>query len=204
MEPSTRWRLRRSWGFCQRHALHYLLVETAFFPASGPHGVAILYEDLMQRAVTAFSGPPWLQRVLAPRRLRQPAPCFMCELGYGPRSAAGFIPERVLGQGRDARGLLTFLRETFPYWQVAVCGRCAGRGRSALCRPHFLRAGNLGEADLEGQAELIRCLFGRVQRYSRSFRWELRGTDTLADRAGLIAAMGWCQGWGPWLSLVLP
>jgi len=41
-----------------------------------------------------------------------------------------------------------------------------------------------------------------VTRFGRSFRWELRGTDTGEDRAALISAVGWCSGWRPLLSIV--
>lgn len=37
---------------------------------------------------------------------------------------------------------------------------------------------------------------GHLGRFEHSFRWDSRGTDSAEDRGALIAAIGWCGGWG--------
>jgi hypothetical protein len=199
MNPDTRRRLQGAWGFCQRHALAHLAVEFAF-RRGWVHGCAVLYDDLMERAVrTVNSGRFgfWLAF-----RLRQTGPCLMCELGFGPNSP-GLAPAELLARGRETSRLRSFAAETLSYWRGFVCAQCTGRTPSPdapRCRPHLL--GDLRHrrpVHLGAQRELIGSIYSAVNRYSRSFRLELQGTDTPADRAGLIAAMGWCSGWSAWL-----
>jgi len=203
MNPETRCRLRRAWGFCQRHALAHLAVEFAF-RNGWVHGCAVLYDDIMDRARLAFGGPirPRLWLAL---RLRQTAPCLMCELGFGPDSAAT-APADILSRGREAAGLQAFGLITEPYWRPAVCAHCLGQTatpQSPRCRPHLV-ADILARrpVDLPAQKELVASVCRVVSCYSRSFRLEFQGTDTVEDRAGLIAAVGWCSGWSEWLRLV--
>jgi hypothetical protein len=54
MVPNIRQRLRRAWGFCERHAWGYILVEAAFYRGF-MHGASILYEDLLFLALSAFN-----------------------------------------------------------------------------------------------------------------------------------------------------
>ena len=51
MVPDIRHELRRAWGFCERHAWSYILVEAAFYRGY-MHGAALLYEDLLTPAVS--------------------------------------------------------------------------------------------------------------------------------------------------------
>jgi hypothetical protein len=82
MVPETRRRLRRAWGMCARHSFGAVAVEAAFRPRF-LHGPALLYEDMMERAVTALKERPGpFQAVRLARRLRAAGPCLMCELGY--------------------------------------------------------------------------------------------------------------------------
>ncbi len=204
MNPETRSRLRRAWGLCERHALAHLAVEFAF-RNGWVHGCALLYEDLMGRARQAFERrvPVGLWLALG---LRQTAPCLMCELGFGPHSPTT-APVEVLARGRQTVGLQAFARSTEPCWRPAVCVRCAGRAvtaQSPRCRPHLLRDLLTRQpVDLGTQRELVVSIHGAVGRYSRSFRLEFQGTDTVEDRAGLVAAIGWCSGWSAWLRLVM-
>lgn len=201
MNPDTRWRLRHAWGMCPRHSAGWLSME-ATFRAGYLIGPAVLYEDLMERATEAFKlrGPG--KRVRLAHRLRERGPCLMCELGYGPRSTTLGAHPWVLTRAREGERLRRFVRDHEPWWRPAVCGRCAGDGAAARCRAH-LRDDLLGDAevDLPAQRALVDAIFERVARFSRSFRWELRGTDTAEDRAALISAVGWCGGWQPWLWL---
>ena len=193
MIPETRQRLRRAWGMCARHSIAWLLLETAFRP-NFLHGPALLYEDIMGQAVRALQlqGPG--QKLRLARRLREQGPCLMCELGYGPTSV-GYPPAFVTNQGKKNEPLRTFLQATAPWWQSAICGTCSGNQSTARCRIHLRQELLHGTCDLEQQRALVNAIDEHIANFSRSFRWEFRGTDTIADRAGLIAAMGWCSGW---------
>lgn len=201
MNPGTRWRLRYAWGMCQRHAFGWVSME-ATFRRSLLMGPAILYEDLMQRAAQAFHlrGPG--RRLRLARRLQERGPCMMCEMDYGPDSTALAADSRVLRQGREVENIRSFVRATEPWWRPAVCGLCAGNDSPTLCRGHLREAVQHGDAvDLEAQRSLVESILRHLVRFSRSFRWEERGTDTAEDRAALISAIGWCRGWQPWLWL---
>jgi hypothetical protein len=198
MIPETRRSLRRAWGMCQRHAFGFLAVDAAF-RHGWMHGPALLYADLMERARGAFAlaGPFTAWRLS--RRVRETGPCLMCSLGYGLHSPS-LAAHEVVKRGSDLTEIRRFARATRPFWDRFVCGRCRGDGSALRCRPHLredLARGLAG--DIEEQAALVRAIAARVRRYARSFRWEERDTDTMEDRAGLIAAVGWCGGWDVWL-----
>lgn len=203
MNPETRWRLRQAWGFCQRHALAHLTVEFAF-RNGWVHGCAVLYEDIIGRARRAFGGPARLSLWLV-LRLRQMAPCLMCELGFGPDSPAA-APADLLVRGRQVAGLRAFALSTEPYWRPALCVHCAGQAvtpRSPRCRPHLVTDLLARRpVDLAVQRRLVASIDASVSHYSRSFRLEFQGTDTVEDRAGLVAAIGWCSGWAEWLRFI--
>ncbi len=199
MNPDTRMRLRRAWGFCQRHALAHLAAEFAF-RSGWVHGCALLYDDLMERALrTVNSGRFgfWLAF-----RLRQTGPCLLCELGFGPGSP-GLAPADLLARGRETSRLRSFAAETLPYWREFVCAHCVRRTPTPdapRCRPHLIRdLRHRHPLHLRAQQEVVENIYLAVNRYARSFRLEFQGTDTVADRAGLIAAVGWCSGWSAWL-----
>jgi hypothetical protein len=199
MEAATRAHLRRAWGMCQRHAFASIAVEAAF--RSGfLHGPAILYKDVMERAVAAMSLRGPLREPLIARRLREAGPCLMCSLGYGPTSR-GQASTEVLERGRDLEPVRLFALRTMPWWRPAVCGRCEGIDGVARCRVHLRQDLLRREASLSRHQAQVADVALHLRRYSRSFRWELRGTDTEQDRAALISAIGWCSGWQPWLWL---
>jgi len=204
MNPPTRWRLRYAWGMCQRHAFGWVAMEATFRPnlLMGP---AVLYEDLMERAVQAFQlrGPGQGPRLAW--GLRERGPCLMCEMDYGPRSTALAADPEVLQRGRELANIRSFAQATEPWWRPAVCGRCAGNESRARCRVHLREELLRGDAvNLDVQRALVESIFRHVEHFSRSFRWENRGSDTPEDRAALISASGWCGGWQPWLWLVGP
>lgn len=102
MVPHTRYRLRKAWGFCERHAWGAVLVE-ASFRHGYMHGPAILYEDLLEPAVRAanFWGPLKSWRLL--KSLRNKGPCMMCEMNLGPEkrgAATADLVERGRGPGK--------------------------------------------------------------------------------------------------------
>lgn len=201
MIPETRWQLRRAWGMCERHAFIAVAVECAH-RRTFLHGPAILYHDLMKRAVATFNTPGPLKAIQIGRRFRETKPCLMCKLGYDAHSATLMSLPDYIRVGNDLTNIRAFAAETEPYWRAAVCGECAGTGASPLCRIHLREWLDDGRADLGEQKALVEHIFRHINNYLRSFCWDHRDTDTAEDRAGLISAVGWCSGWRPWLSLM--
>jgi hypothetical protein len=203
MDPGVRRQLRQGWGLCERHAWTLLLVEAAFRPHF-PHASTLIYQDLMSRAWQAFRlvGPWKAERIR--HALKQQAPCIMCRIGYGPESRGAAVPPAVLERGRDSSSLRNSAEATRPWWEPMVCGVCSGSGSSVRCRRHLRqdlsRSGAGRQTD--GAGDLVRRISAHLARFARSFRWELRGTDTDEDRAALISAAGWCSGWRPLLSIM--
>jgi hypothetical protein len=194
MVPDIRWRLRRAWGLCERHAWGALLGE-ASYRHGYLHGPTLLYEDLIDRALGAFEvHGPWRARRVA-RRLRATGPCLMCELGLEGQGA-GAARLEVLRDGRDPRALQDFAARTRLHWERTVCGRCAGRPSQVRCRVHFCEEIQRGaEPDVETQRRLLARIMKHLLVYSASFVWGHHGTESEEDRAALISAVGWCSGW---------
>lgn len=202
MEPDIRGRLRQAWGLCERHAWAFLSVEAAFRPHF-LHASALVYEDLMGRARQAFRlMGPWKAGRLR-HALREQEPCIMCDIGYGPHSR-GAASSPLLKRGRDVASLRGFAEATRPWWGAAVCGICSGEGSPVRCRRHLRDEllDGVGARQVEDAGHLVWRITEHVVRFSNSFRWELRGTDTQEDRAALISAVGWCSGWRPLLAIV--
>ncbi len=202
MEPDVRRRLRQAWGMCGRHAWGALAVEIAFRPRF-LHGPALLYEDIMGQAQRALDvGGLWPARRLA-RRLGATGPCLMCEMGLTARSCARGA-EHVIAQGRNVEPFLSFVRRRRAAWVRGVCGRCAGTAASARCRIHLrTEAAAVPALDVAPHRALVAEILRHVTAFARSFRWEYRGTETEADEAAVVSAIGWCSGWQPWLPLLL-
>jgi hypothetical protein len=200
MNPGVRRRLRDAWGMCERHTAAWLALEAAFRHGF-MHGPALLYADLMQRALRALdiSGPAMAKRVAG--RLRSRARCHVCEMavGTGPQD---FVPAERLRIGRDVSELRAFMTGTREYWSQAVCGRCAGTYSKLRCRAHLAADLQKPGTDLfECNRDLLRRIAHHVGRYDRSFIWENQGTETVEDRSALITAAGWCGGWRGLLAL---
>jgi len=205
MNPDVRWRLRRAWGMCERHAWGALAVETAFRPTF-LHSPSVLYDDIMERAVAAWQRATTLgrgriaQRQLA-RRLRPSGPCLMCDMNIA-RDAVGAAGPHIIRAGANASSPLKFAGATRSHWLDTVCGRCVGQGGAQRCRRHLIEDISAGVAvDLAFHRELVDDIARRIGRYHRSFRWEYRDSDT-EDRASLISAVGWCTGWRVLIELV--
>jgi len=201
MVPHTRYRLRKAWGFCERHAWGAVLVE-ASFRHGYMHGPAILYEDLLEPAVRAvnFWGPLKSWRLL--KSLRNKGPCMMCEMNLGPEKR-GAATADLVERGRGPGELQAFAQSTEPYWRKAVCGRCLGNGSWPRCRRHLMEDASKGAiGSLLPHQDLLNYIFQQITLYSRSFRWEFRGTETEEGKAALISAVGWCSGWRPFLSIL--
>ncbi|MCA1959313.1 MAG: hypothetical protein LDL33_00855 [Desulfomonile sp.] len=201
MEPETRQRMRKAWGFCERHAWAWLAVEASF---RGGYllGPAVLYEDLMERAVRLFRVYGPAQGIRVRIRVHEKGPCLMCELGYGPDSEAT-AAAKLIDKGRDLYHLRLVAERTRPYWQMDVCGVCVGTNSTMRCRKHFVQKANVDSVEhFRLQKEFLTNLFPRVANFLRSFRWEYRDTQTVEDMAALISAVGWCSGWTIFLELV--
>lgn len=70
------------------------------------------------------------------------------------------------------------------------------------CRAHLCAEIEDGAADkLDAHRSLVRYIAHHIRRYNESFVWEMRGSDTVEDRAALISAAGWCGGWRGLLAL---
>lgn len=178
------------------------LAAEAAFRHNYFHGPAILYQDLLERALRAFEPTgPWPVLRMA-RRLRPTGPCMMCDMGFD-RSSRGVVnPERV-EQGRDLTSIQEFAGTTRAHWQATVCGRFSGEGSRSRCRPHLLEEAREGTAnDLDARRSDVAEILDRLTVYARSYRWECRDTDTDRDRAALLSAVGWCSGWEGGLALL--
>ncbi len=201
MNPSTRTRLRRAWGLCQRHAWGWMVVEAAFRNAY-MHGPAVLYEDLMSGAEPLFDlrGPGQLVRLV--RRLKEKGPCLMCEEGYDAGSK-GFVKPHIVQQGRDLTQFQGLAERTAPFWSHKICGRCADTDSPLRCRIHLIEDISRGRAkDIQFHRGVFGDVAERLRRYARSFQFEFQGTRTDEDEAALIEAVGWCTGWETFLALV--
>lgn len=201
MIPETRWRLRRSWGFCSRHSWAHLVVETAF-----RHryllGPAILYEDLMGRAVGAFSVRGLVARDRLLRRLSSREPCMLCELKVH-RAGRGVSPKDRLERGRDIGELKSFARDTRARWEPMVCGQCRRADSAARCRAHLLEDLRRGEdVDISAHRRTVTSIHDHLEAFHRSFTWEYRDTDSPEDRASIFSAVGWLSGWQLLLALM--
>ncbi|HEX5467218.1 MAG TPA: hypothetical protein VFW92_11145 [Candidatus Limnocylindrales bacterium] len=195
MDPEMRDHLRRAWGFCARHGLGYLAVDTAYRHGF-VHGPAILYDDIMERAAKALAvrGPLAARR--AALNLRTAGPCPLCDLSLRPATGSGSFSGELLAQGRDLIELRRFAAESHAGWRPHVCGVCAADDRPGRCRAHLHEAIAAGDevALVRGRAT-VRTIGAGVAAFHRSFRWEERDTVTAVDRGSLLAAIGWCGGW---------
>ncbi|MDQ7784907.1 MAG: hypothetical protein RDU20_18635 [Desulfomonilaceae bacterium] len=201
MNPSTRERLRKAWGMCERHAWGWMVVEAAF--RSGyMHGPAVLYEDLMGPAMGAFKMLGPMQHGRLKRRLRLRGPCLMCEEGFGPDSQ-GYVRTDIIRQGRDLRALQSLARRTARYWTETVCGKCSGDDSPIRCRRHLIEDAAIGQSDdFSSHRAHVTYIAQHLVAYAGSFQFEFKGTQTLEDEAALISAVGWCSGWKLFLSIV--
>jgi len=194
MDPFTRRCLRRTWGFCERHAWGFLVTEGSFRD-NYFHGPAILYEDMIAIAHKHLRRGLIAETNLR-ARLKSRDTCLLCQSGLGPHSISFARKDRIV-QGRNTWLFKIFARETEHYWSQWVCHKCLGREKGGeLCRVHLLGRISKGESkDIEKQRALIERLHAELQLYSRSFRWEYHDTETTGNKASLIGAVGWCSGW---------
>ncbi len=201
MFPSTRDRLRRAWGLCDRHAWGFMVIDAAF-RGGYLHGPAVLYEDLIERAVIAMDVTGPISRGRMVRKLREREPCIMCEGRYGPDTKGAANADRVQ-KGRDLTELRLLARRTDPYWRPTICGRCAGTDAVQRCRRHLIEdiATDLVD-NFDEHCQLVNDIAHRLSIYAQSFQLEFRHTRKDEDMAALISAVGWCSGWTTFLSII--
>ena len=201
MVPEIRHALRRAWGFCERHAWASILVETGF-RHDFMFGPAILYEDILSLAISAFNFHGPLKNLRLRRNLREKGACIMCEGDYGPETE-GMASEDIIEKGGNPSHLRSFALRTRKYWEKTVCGRCLGNESLLRCRCHLVQDSSKGLiAEISLHRNMIEHIFEHIGHYHRSFLWDFRGTGTEEDQAALISAVGWCSGWGPLLSIL--
>lgn len=200
MIPGTRWQLRRAWGMCERHSFLAVAVEGAFRHCFF-HGPAIVYAELMERALAAFNTVGPLKEMQIARHLQATKPCLMCELDYGPHTHRDYLPNYIVA-GKDLSQIYAFAQETEPYWRAIVCGRCAGTDARPRCRIRLRQDLANGGAVVKEHRALVEYIAEHVAKYRLSCVWDFRDTETLEDRAALVSAIGWCSGWRPWLVLM--
>lgn len=200
MVPELRAALRRSWGLCARHAAGWLVVESAL-RGRYLHGPALLYADLVGRAVAAVDAQGPLAAARVARRLAAAGACPLCDAGIGAASE-GLVGEARWRSCREPGAWLSFIDETRAHWCGRVCGVCDGSGRAARCRRHLADelARHAGPVPDDARTAL-RSLGTRIAAYDRSFGSDHRGSDTRAGRAALVEAAGWCSGWPALLAL---
>lgn len=195
MNAPVREDLRRGWGPCERHALALLVVENALRPHY-LHGPVILFHDLMKRAVAAYAYAWPLHDLRTRHALTPTRPCHFCAMGIDA-STTGDLPHERYLCASDETNLRAFMAKTYEGWRSWVCPTCTGAPGSVLCRRHILE---VHEAWAQGAFEDERARIGglaeHLGRYERAFAVDYQGTDTIDDRAALIAAAGWVAGWG--------
>jgi hypothetical protein len=197
MIPETWNALLRSYGFCERHAWIHISIELAFRDEYllGP---MILYAELIEKALHAIDTP----RPKLEVELRADGPCFICAMNLQD-AFAGASPQARLDRARDASNLRDFASRLAPMWRSRICPECSGKTEAPmLCRRHLLAAAKAhAPTNLRAQRSVLRDLSERATRYQKSF---VVGGPKVneQDRAALIAAIGWCSGWRPLLTLL--
>ena len=194
MNPDTRRQLRQAWGMCSRHAAGLLAVEAAFRQGR-MQASALLYLDLIERAVGAITSRGPFAEVRAARRLDTHGPCLMCELRVAG-AASGGAPADLLTLGRDSIQLTWSANESRRYWEPLVCRDCRVGAAGPRCRVHLVaHAQSVRPDELAPERAALGHIYRHLVRYARSFRMEHPGVDTPEDRAALVEAVGWCSGW---------
>lgn len=187
-----------SWGFCARHTLG-LLVVSACVPRSGLNTTAVLYERIAGNAITLLGRLASMGEGSG-NALRNDERCPMCELGLDEGSP-GVIRREWLKLPRSLERLQAILNDTRGQWSGFVCSECVNSATGPMCREHA--AVTLDGDDnatvnraLDEQRGLLDTLKSRLERYIQTFAPESAGVDGGEGVAALIAAAGWCAGWG--------
>jgi hypothetical protein len=193
MVPETRWQLRRSFGWCARHAWGGLAVQ-AGLTRGYLHGLAILYDDLLRWANGRLWGGRW-----AWRRALVARPCPLC--GSEPQGGGRSASADLLRRGRDPAYVDALVVASKGRWAAWRCGVCDGSGFPWWCRPHLVAALEAGQAlDLARIRDGLTRLGEAAFHYARGFRLEFQGTTGAEEVGAFLGAVGWCSGFGPFLA----
>ena len=183
--------LMRFWGYCERHAWVSLAVEMSVL-----HGFcsrsATLYADILRQGVAALA-PNYRRRAVA-RALSAGGSCMICSANPTRRGLLS-VPELI--EAKDPARLRSFAQTSELYWRSDGCPRCiSGMTGSHLCRRHLIEALNEGASlNLEEERAHLHNVLARLENYAWSFSWGFNGIDGPEDRAALISAIGWSNGW---------
>lgn len=192
----NRARLWQSWGWCARHTLGFLAVE-ASVERGWMFQAAVLADELMGHAVRGLA-PHWLFERARVEVALEGSACVACEAGLMQDQEADVGDADLVQAGGRLEPLRAFANATRPWWTPWACGACTGTGAARLCRPHLLDALRCGaDVDLPAQRALVGDIARHAEAFAASFSWGRQGSETPADRPGLLGAAGWCSGWGP-------
>jgi hypothetical protein len=192
-DPAARHSMHASWGFCGRHSRSLLSVEARSESRLGFLS-ALVYVDLLEQALTALTVHGPLAGFHARSSLRSRGQCPLCVTGVEPDTESltsgetGLVPNPALSAAFGA-----LVAESRPYWLPFACPKCLRTGKGTLCREH-LRTTLPGASLPEARASLG-ALARSLIAYSRSFLEGGARRATAEERAGLMAAVGWCVGW---------
>ncbi len=201
MVPHVRRRLRRAWGFCERHAWMVLMVE-ASLRRSFLMGPTVLYNDILGRAASVLHAGGPLRRMRLLVGLHDRGRCLICSMKLKP-SQRPYAAVDVIERSRDATPLIDFALSTKEHWDDLVCGSCREDDSPVRCRRHLIEDLWKGTAgDIDEHRKHLALIRRNLAAYGRSFRWENRGTDTPEERASILEAVGWCSGWQPLLKML--
>jgi hypothetical protein len=186
MSADARHQLWRSWGPCSRHTWASAVAECVYRVSL--HSTAILYEDLMGRAVAVLRRPALSDHARL-RRLEARGPCITCD--YLEIARDGDPSFRDRQERVNRRELFTrLLGDARPVWESRTCPLCLG-GDGVVCRPHLLA----GAAEITPElSSRLDELHGRLTVFAKSMRWQ-GPTSTPDERASWVEALGWFAGW---------
>ena len=190
MAISTRDHLWQARGLCARHSWLFFCAETDL--KYQPLGVAVLYEDLIGRALHVLRGHRTehaKMRALEPR-----ATCLTCDyLSTARGISPGFAAERK--QIESAARTRAWMRNGRRVWHARVCPRCLpGHAGAAgpLCREHLVQVGTHDET--AAATGYLTSLRERMNTCIRSMTYDGPARTPDSD-AALVEALGWFAGW---------
>ncbi len=192
--------MRERWGMCERHTIAMLAVA-ASMPRSGMHSVTTLYGTLIDHACALVSEAGPTRRSRCEQALRAVVPCPMCALGLTAASS-GVVHRGWLAWPRGLELLRACMAETRPFWSAFVCGVCAGTRSKVLCRSHLLAAlGAEPEGIIDEQKPFLAQMQSHLEQYRLVFAPDYATGEPADERGAVIAAAGWCSGWGELLRM---
>jgi hypothetical protein len=193
--------LMRYWGYCERHSWVSLAVEMALL-----HGFcsrsATLYTDILRQGIAALSPEHHRRPRAIAKALKESGTCMICTAN--PRGR-GLLTAMELTKAKDIALLRGLAEKSARFWTSGCCPRCIdGAVHGRLCRRHLIEALDVGTpVNLNEEYQHLINVLGRLENFAWSFSWEFRGIDGPEDRAALISAIGWCNGWSH-LAAVMP